>query len=112
MIRIGRLYRPVLAVAKGGYAKTPPYSCPPGSYTPAQPRFTQPLPAGDLPESGNLAVVSVEDPFSSDAAYLDRTGVLDPGAKLESTRNGELSPEEDAAARRFVLGQGTLAVLL
>jgi hypothetical protein len=43
--------------------------------------------AGDLPDSGNLAVVSVEDPFSGDTAYLDRTGDLDAAATLEPVRH-------------------------
>jgi hypothetical protein len=54
--------------------------------------------AGDLPESGNLAVVSVEDPFSVDAAYLDRTGNLDAGARLESVRHADGSVAGGAPA--------------
>jgi hypothetical protein len=45
-----------------------------------------------------LAVVSVEDPFSGDAAYLDRTGNLDAAAKLEPVRHADGTMAEGAPA--------------
>ena len=50
----------------------------------------------DLPSTGNLAVVSVEDPYSETAAYLDRTGNLDAAARLEPARRADGSIAEGA----------------
>ena len=50
---------------------------------------------GDLADSGRLAIVSIDDPFS-EVAYLERTGELDPAARLQQVRHADGSRAEGA----------------
>jgi hypothetical protein len=53
---------------------------------------------GDLPDPGNLDIVSVDDSFAVDAAYLERTGNLNADARLAPVEHADGSVSQGAMA--------------